>query len=161
MSQNVFIRRPTVIGPKFENAYADFEKYIRRLKLLPCRLGADNYTLDAPLMGVIDLMKRCQGAVILGYPQYECSAAIAKSGKQQQHLAMMFPTPWNHIEATLAFRQRIPVLILAHEGVSGGVFDHGVTGQFVLVMDLILINWHKSKEFQGVFREWKSRLKKT
>ena len=71
---------------------------------------------------------------------------------------MNLPTPWNHIEAALAFGQRIPVLIIAHKGVSGGVFDKGVTGQFVMVTDFTEIDWYDREEFQGVFRAWRSKL---
>lgn len=132
---------------------------MKRSGLKPCRLGSENYTLDAPLTGVINLIKICQGAIILGYPQYEFSACVAKAGTPQKEASMSFPTPWNHIEATLAFQRGIPVLIVAHEGISGGVFDHGVTGQYVLTIDLAVQDWHKAKEFQGMFREWKSRMK--
>lgn len=132
---------------------------MKRLALEPYRLGAGNYTLEAPLMGVMALMKQCQGAVILGYPQYEFDASISKGGAQQKQVSIHIPTPWNHIEATLAFRQHIPVLVVAHQGVLGGVFNHGVTGQYVLVTDLAEPGWHKKREFQGVFREWKAKLK--
>jgi len=158
MFLKVFVSRPTIIELVFETAYACFEKYIKRLGLESCRLGADSYTLDAPLKGVIDLIKQCQGAIILGYPQYEFDAFISKGGSQQQRMSISIPTPWNHIETTLAFRQSIPVLIVAHEGVVGGVFDHGVTGQYVLMLDLSHQNWYKSKKFQGIFRDWKKRL---
>lgn len=45
-----------MIEEVFETAYTRFENYMKRLRLVPCRLGAENYTLDAPLMGVIDLV---------------------------------------------------------------------------------------------------------
>lgn len=61
MLHKVFVSRPTVIDAVFETAYTRFEKYMKRLKLVPCRLGAGNYTLDAPLAGVIDLVRKCKG----------------------------------------------------------------------------------------------------
>jgi len=148
-----------VIDAVFESAYTRFERYMKRLGLFPCRLGGENYSLDAPLVGVIDLVKQCKGAVILGYPQYEFDASILIGGNRQQHISTRIPTPWNHIEATLAFQQRIPVLIIAHQGVVGGVFDQGVTGQYVVVTDIGQADWHKQREFHGVFNEWKERLK--
>ena len=132
---------------------------MKRLGLRPCRLGADNYALDAPLIAVIDLVAKCHGAIILGYPQYSFSGIAAKAGIPEQEIGMSFPTPWNHIEATLAFHQGLPTLLVAHEGIHGGVFDYGVTGQYVLSADLSQQDWYKTKAFQGVFREWEGRLK--
>ena len=47
MSQQVFVSKPTVIGPGFESAYASFERYLRCLTIEPITLGPKNYTLDA------------------------------------------------------------------------------------------------------------------
>jgi hypothetical protein len=124
-------------------------------------LGPKSYTLDPPLETVINLMDRCEGAIVLGYPQYEFRASIAKGGVEEHKLSTKMPTPWNHIEAALAFRQGIPVLIVAQNGVSGGVFDYGITGQFVLKTDLHEMDWHQKTEFQTIFHDWRSRLKHT
>ena len=159
MTTKVFISRPTKIETVFETAYTRFEKYMKRVGLVPCRLGVDNYTLDAPLTAVIDLVKQCSGTITLGYPQYEFEASVLKDGVQEQQVSIRLPTPWNHIEAALAFQQCIPVLVVAHQGVLGGVFDHGVTGQFVLVTDLSQPEWYKQKQFRAMFHEWKQRLK--
>ena len=103
-------------------------------------------------------MKKCKGAIILGYPQYEFSASITKAGVPDCQVQMSIPTPWNHIEAALAFREALPVLIIAHDGITTGVFDYGVTGQYVLTTNLSKNNWHKSEIFQGIFQEWKTQL---
>lgn len=159
MAKNIFISRPTNIAGKFEQRYITFEKYLRRLGNKPYRLGSDNFTMDAPLRGVIDLMKNCKGAIVLGYPQYEVTMQIKKGASQEHIKTITLPTPWNQIEGTLAFYRKIPVLVVAHKGISGGIFDTGVTGQFVLSIDLTSKDWHKSDEFQGVFTEWKKQLK--
>jgi len=84
---------------------------------------------------------------------------VSRAAKPQQQVLAVFPTPWNQIEATLAFKQRIPVLVIAHEGVSGGVFDYGVTGEYVHIAKLNRKDWHKEKHFQGVFQQWKKRIR--
>lgn len=135
MAINIFLSRPTVISKKFETQYTAFEAYLRRKGYKVLRLGADQFTMDAPLKGVMDLMKTCSGAIILGYPQYEVTAALSKAAIPEHRISAVFPTPWNQIEGTLAFKQRIPVLVVAHEGVTGGIFDYGVTGQYVRTYD--------------------------
>jgi hypothetical protein len=159
MPTDVFLSRPTIIEKRFETQYAVFESYLSRAGYKTHRLGADQYTLDSPLTGVMELMKTCQAAIILGYPQYEVTATLSEAANPQQQISAVFPTPWNQIEATLAFKKRIPVLVIAHEGVSGGIFDYGVTGEYVHITKLNRKDWHKEKGFQGVFQEWKKRIK--
>jgi hypothetical protein len=158
MAADIFISRPSVISEEFEEQYIPFEKFLRSSGVTPCRLGAGQYTLDAPLKGVMDLMERCKGSIILGYPQYHIGASVIKGREAQQTIMMNIPTPWNQIEATLAFQRQIPVLVIAHSGVTGGIFDHGVTGEYVLTIDLKEKNWHKKKEFLGIFEIWKAKL---
>jgi hypothetical protein len=159
MPINIFLSRPTVISNKFEAQYTAFEAYLARKGYKVGRLGANQYTMDSPLKGVMGLMKTCSGAIILGYPQYEVTAALSKAATPEQRISAVFPTPWNQIEATLAFKQRIPVLVVAHEGVTGGIFDHGVTGEYVHTTNLNRKDWHKTKAFQGVFQDWEKRIK--
>lgn len=148
MSISVFLSRPTVIAKQFEAGYIAFKAYLLRKGFRIHRLGADQYTMDAPLKGVMDLMKTCRAAIILGYPQYEVRATLSKAA-----------TPWNQIEATLAFKQCIPVLVIAHNCVSGGVFDYGVIGEYVHTVNLNMKDWYRKKDFKGVFKEWKKRIK--
>ena len=161
MGINIFISRPTKIAEEFEKQFTLFDKFLKRAGFNPVRLGANNYTLDAPLRGVIELMKTCQGAIIFGYPQYELNAHISKGGRiipDIKDIKFTMPTPWNQIEATLAYKDEIPVFIIAHNGVTGGVFDHGVTGEYVLNLNLKKNEWYKDQEFQGVFSAWKNKI---
>lgn len=158
MATGVFLSRPSIIAGDYETHYDAFIRFLTTRGYRLRRLGKHDYTMDAPLRGVMDLMKVCKAAIILGYPQYEVSSVIAKGGARQQGIEMILPTPWNQIEATLAFREAVPVLVIAHRGVSGGVFDHGVTGEYVLTVDLGRKDWHKSEEFRGVFLEWERRI---
>jgi hypothetical protein len=158
MSKKVFISRPTIISDLFEVGYCKFEQYIKHQGLNPQRLGNNNYTLDAPLKGVIDLMKKCDSAIILGYPQYTSSAMLAKADSPQSEIIFSVPTPWNQIEASLAFHEHLPLLIVAHKGIIGGVFDHGVTGSYILTADLSTDDWYKKTEFSGIFHEWLNHI---
>ena len=94
---NIFISRPSTIGPDFEKAYIKFEKYLKRIKCKPNRLGSSRYTLDAPLTAVISIISECVGAIILGYPQLEFKSSFMKGSEVQGYIDMVYPTPWNHI----------------------------------------------------------------
>jgi len=103
-------------------------------------------------------MSNSRGAIVLGYPQYEFWGFGNKGGRLDFKIKYSAPTPWNQIEATLAFQHGIPVLVVAHTGIRGGVFDHGVTGQYVLTKNLRLQNWFMEDDFQGMFKDWMSQL---
>src|SRR5437667_6805088 len=42
-----------------------------------------------------------------------------------------FPTAWNNLEAGILFGLGLPILIFKEDGISGGVFDNGVTDVFI------------------------------
>lgn len=157
-NKKIFISRPTVIGNGYEKPYRAFERFLKSEGFSPRRLGESDYSLKAPLMSVIDLIDQCKGAIILGYPQREVIYSLKKGGEMLNEHRLFLPTPWNQIEGALAYKKEIPVLVIAQEGVVGGIFDHGVTGQFVHETDLSNDKWFKSKEFQGIFQDWKKQI---
>lgn len=54
----------------------------------------------------------------------------------------------------LACASEKPILVVVHPGISGGVFDHGFTGEGVLHLDLSEAGWFERAEFQQPFAEW-------
>lgn len=156
---HVFISRPTRIGEAFERAYVNFNDFLDHEGFVARRLGNTDYSRKAPLQAVIDIMDECCGAIVLGYPQLEFRHEVRRSTEVREVTAHVFPTPWNQIEGALAYRTRTPVLVVAYEGVSGGVFDHGVTGEGVLHVDLSRADWFQQAAFLQPFREWKMEVK--
>lgn len=155
---NIFISRPTVIGAKYEKSYMAFDKYLKSKKIKPKRLGETDYSNKAPLKAVIDLMKQCKGAIILGYPHHEVTFSLKKGRENVNKHNILLPTPWNQIEGSLAYKQKLPVLVVAQKGVEGGLFDYGVTGEFVHKTNLSNNGWFNSAEFLGIFQDWKKQI---
>lgn len=155
---DIFISRPTIININYEKPYNAFEKYLKTQKITPRRIGRGDYSLKAPLKAVIDLMKQCKGAIILGYPLYEVTYCLNKGKEKIKEHRIIFPTTWNQIEGSLAYKQNIPVLVTAQNGVEGGLFDYGVTGEFVYKTDLSKNKWFLSDDFLGIFQDWKKQI---
>jgi hypothetical protein len=151
---NVFVSRPTVIGPNCEAAYGAFHNLLVSQGFVVRRLGGGDYSKKPPLRAVIDLIKECCGALILGYPQLEFQHRALRSTKLQNNFQCVYPTPWNQIEGALAYACESPVLVIAHPGIDGGVFDHGITGEGVLHIDLGEPDWFRKAQFTQPFREW-------
>jgi len=146
--------RPTVVDPAFEHAYQAFDNFLGDQGLQPRRLGGSDYTKQAPLKAVFRIIDECLGAIILGYPQFVMRHEATRSCKAQNEWGFVFPTPWNQIEGALAYRAATPVLVVAHHGVEGGVFDHGVTGEGVIHLDLSAPDWFRSPVFTQPYSEW-------
>jgi hypothetical protein len=162
MAIDAFISRPTKLPKPFEDAYKAFHAYAEKHHGLRLRrLGSTDYSDEAPLRAIIDIMDECKGAIILGYPQIEIYQHIRRSDDVSQDPTLLFPTPWNQIEASLAFGAKLPVLVIGHPGIGGGVFDHGVTGQYVLTEDLSLKDWFLRQPFQQLLAKWKQRIDPT
>ena len=155
---NIFLSRPTKIGPTFEPPYVAFESYLAARNFALKRLGGGNFSKKAPLRAVIDLINECTGAIILGYPQLEFSHEARRSNEVQNKVSYMLPTPWNQIEGALAYSNNRPILVVAHPGIAGGVFDHGITGEGVLHLDLADPSWFLKPQFTQPFDEWLSEV---
>lgn len=157
-NKKIFISRPTVIEDRYEKPYRAFERFIKSERFLPRRLGKSDYSLKAPLLAVMKLMEQCRGAIVLGYPHHEVVYSLTKGGEVINEHGILLPTPWNQIEGTLAYKNGIPVLVIAQQEVEGGLFDYGVTGEFVHKTDLSNDMWFKSDEFLGIFQDWKKQV---
>lgn len=164
MPIDVFVSRPSSLPKEFDAAYKLFHKYLQSkhgLKLR--RLGDTDYSDEAPLVAIVDIMAECRGAIILGYPQMEIFQQICRSvdvdKEKDKNPAMLLPTPWNQIEGALAYGVKLPVLVIGHPGIGGGIFDHGVTGQFILKVDLKSKDWFMKPPFQQLLAKWMKKIK--
>lgn len=151
---DIFISRPTILPEIYESSFQAFERFLDSKSIQPRRLGRSDYSRKPPLLGVIDLIKVCKGAIIIGYPQYKIFGHITKAGEEEKVFNFLIPTPWNQIEAALAYQSQIPVMVIAQTDISGGIFDYGVTGEYVLKIDLSKNNWFEEESFQGIFKSW-------
>jgi hypothetical protein len=59
----------------------------------------------------------------------------------------------------LAYAAGAPILVVAHPGVNGGVFDHGITGEGVLHLDLADSRWCKEPQFAQPYEEWVAEVR--
>lgn len=73
--------------------------------------------------------------------------------KQRKIENEFLPTPWNQIEASMAYMQDMPLMIIREQGVSGGVFDVGITDRYVHQAELST-EWLNSEMFIQPFNEW-------
>lgn len=150
---NIFVSRPTWVSSEFEVGLNVFLNSLVKSGLTPRTLGSSDYTNKAPLDEVIEMMSQCKGAIILGYPQIKISTGFLKSELLRTEVTL--PTEWNHIEAALAYSKGLPLLVIHHNSVTRGIFEHGVMNAFIHSIDLTSPAWSLEKSLDGALNKWR------
>jgi hypothetical protein len=154
----VFVSCPTSLNPQQENARSIVLHQLKRYKLAPRALGRSDYPTELPLREVLVIAKHCAGGVILGFEQFRSLGGIDKPGSpaEERRQATAFPTPWNNLEAGILFGLGLPLLIFRDAGISGGIFDIGVTDVFIHPMPAS----GSSTGLNDVFLKWQSSVRR-
>ena len=105
---------------------------------------------------VIDLLYKCEGAIILGYPQIQITSGYVK---ETEISSLSLSTEWNHIEAGLAYALGLPVLVIHDKSIQRGIFDRGVLNSFLYSKDFTDKAWSISEDIVGALVQWKTKLK--
>src|SRR6478672_11786927 len=133
----VFVSCPTSLSKDQEARRKIAIDILDSLNLEPRALGKSDYPADLPLQEVFVIARHCAGGVILGFNQFTATAGTSKPGTQKEtslSTSMKFPSAWNHLEAGILFSLGKPLLVFREDGISGGVFDPGVSDVFVQKM---------------------------
>jgi len=119
-------------------------------------IGSTDFPNVSPMKAVEQLMRQCSGVIILGFPQMLIQKGISKPDTVQQKNVknQYLPTPWNHIEASMAFMLGLPMFIIRNEGIEGGIFDIGTTAHFIHTLDLNKQDWIEENKFLQPFNQW-------
>lgn len=162
MKVPVFVSCPTSLSDAQEAARKVILRELDRTDLEPRALGRTDYPVELPLREVFVLAKHCSGGVILGFEQFQAQSGISKRGTPDEravHSAVPFPTPWNHIEAGILHGLGLPLLVFAEDGISGGVFDRGVTDVFIHRMPDPSMSSSAKKALSAVFQKWQASVR--
>lgn len=157
--KEVFLSRPNWIPESFEKGIENFYNFLKSGELNPRTIGQSDFPNESPLDEVINLMKKCEGTIVLGIPQIEIENGKIKGKPISNKLEL--GTEWNHIEAALAYSIGHPLLIIHHKNVGRGVFDRGASNSFIYEVDMNSPSWSISTEISGVISNWKSKLGKS
>jgi hypothetical protein len=154
--KDIFLSRPSWIPKIYENGINNFYNLLKSNNLNPRTIGQSDYPNKSPLEEVIDLIKKCQGTIILGIPQIEIISGKIKEENIKDIIEL--GTEWNHIEAALAYSMGRPLLIIHHINVIRGIFDKGACNSFLYRVDMNDPTWSISNEISGALLSWKTKL---
>ena len=150
---DIFLSRPTWAHESFSPGLKTLGTLLGNLGVVPRTLGVSDYPSKAPLDEVIELMEKCQGAIILGIPQIHVSAGLVKSSEITEQFELA--TEWNHLEAALAYSIGLPIVVIKHTTVCRGIFDRGVLNAFVHSVDMTAPAWSMEQSINGSLQQWK------
>ena len=158
----VFVSSPTSLSPAQDAARGIIIKQLADNGLEPRALGRSDYPTESPLREVLLIARRCSGGVILGFEQFRADSGISKPGTADQKVVSTptaFPTPWNQLEAGILFSQKLPTLVFREVGISGGVFDIGVSDVFIHPMPSPIISKAAKAALKQVFAKWTAKVR--
>jgi hypothetical protein len=154
----VFVSCPTALNKNQEAQRSVVTDILASLNLEPRALGRSDYPADLPLREILVIARHCSGGVILGFNQFTATAGIWKQGTKGEaaiSAPAKFPTAWNQLEAGILFSLGKPLLVFKEDGITGGVFDNGVTDVFVHKMPSTKGSREELKE---VFLKWRDKV---
>ncbi len=158
----VFVSCPTGLSDVQEAGRKVILRELDRANLEPRALGRSDYPTELPLREVLLLARHCSGGVILGFEQFQADTGISKRGTTAEKVVrspMLFPTPWNHLEAGILFGLQLPLLVFAEDGIAGGVFDRGVTDVFIHRMPAPSMSASAKAALSAVFQKWQASVR--
>ncbi len=159
----IFLSSPTQLNKAQDASRQVVLELLEELHLEPRALGRSDYPDEYPLREVSVIARHCSGGIILGYEQCLATAGTWKRGTAEETKftsknSVPFPTPWNQLEAGILFGLKLPLLIFKEEGISGGVFDAGVTDVFVHKMPEPKMPSEERKALKSVFLKWHAKV---
>lgn len=162
----VFVSSPTQLNPQQQKMRNVILKMLDELQMEPRALGRTDYPKDVPLKEVYIIAKHCHGGIILGFEQFHATEGKWKRGTKEEKLIdsnvpILFPTPWNNLEAGILFGLKLPLLIFREKDIFGGVFDVGTTEVFVHDMPSARPTKKKLDELKQVFLKWQSEVQRS
>ena len=157
-SCDIFVSVGSAATDQQEAFICAVEARLRAEGLTPHTVGRDTFSADAPLKAVTELMERCTGAVVIALERSFFPQGLDKPGPKQSPLAnVKLPTPWNQIEAAMAYSRKLPLLMIVEKGLrTEGLLQRGYDWYVQEVApDAASLS---SVEFNGVLSDWKRKV---
>lgn len=156
---NVFVSVGGTATDSQEAFVRAVEDRLRSEGLVPHTVGRNTFSADAPLKTVTELLDKCSGTVVIALERMYFASGIEKRGgsKEASLAEIRLPTPWNQIEAAMAYSRNHPLLVIVESGLkSEGLLERGNDWyvQWVKPESAAL----STTEFNGVLASWKQKM---
>lgn len=159
MGRDVFLSVGATANKTQEDFVQAIEARLRTEGLTPNTVGRNTFSVDSPLTTVVQLMDRCVGTVVIALERSYYPSGVEKRGGAFETVLSetKLATPWNQIEASLAYSRGLPLLVVVEKGLRlEGLLEPGYDWYVQSVpLDVAYLNSH---EFNGILASWKSKI---
>lgn len=159
MSIDVFISVGTTKNPQQEQFIQAIEQLLRDNGLNPRCVGRTDFPSVQPLKFIEQLMHQSSGTVVIALERIHIETGIERRNseiaKPLSHVNLA--TPWNQIEAAMAYVIGHPILVIMEQGLrSEGLLEPSYDW-YIQSVDIDTATLH-SRQFGGVLADWKKRV---
>lgn len=156
MKQNIFVSKPNGLTDSQEQFWKKLEGELTSRNLEVRSIGYSDYSFKTPLQQVREVMRECEGAIILGFRQKQIQTGVDRNENNISDLYL--PTAWNNLEAGMAYMLDLPMLIIVETGVAKeGIFDAESSDRYIMESNLTP-SWLEDDEFLQPLNEWREVL---
>jgi hypothetical protein len=113
------------MGTPYSEQYVQFREALETFLRDSCKadpriIGKNEYPPGNPLESIRDVMKTCDGVVVVAYERKYLETGVEKraSNSPIKIAKQTYTTPWNHIESAIAYGLGIPLYIICETGVA-------------------------------------------
>jgi hypothetical protein len=152
----IFISMGTPYAPKYADFRLTLERFIRdECKADPRILGVNEYPAGNPLSKIRDVMRTCDGVLIVAYERNFIGDGFEKRASSTP-IALRertYTTSWNHIESALAYSLDLPIYVICETGLTEDGLIETTVDWFVQRMELTQAGLHDAAVSQSI-RTW-------
>lgn len=156
---NIFISVGGTANEKQESFVSAIELRLKSENLIPNTVGRNKFSCDSPLKTIVELLDGCSGTIIIALERTYFPTGIEKRGGALESTLsnVKFPTPWNQIEAAMAYSKGLPIMLIIEEGLKNeGLIEQG-HDWYILRVKLDNSSLY-TPEFNGVLSSWKKKV---
>jgi hypothetical protein len=148
------------MGTPYTDAYLKFRDSLEEFLRVQCRcdpriIGKNEYPTGSPVGKIADVMKSCDGVIIVAYERKFIQAGVERRGGT--HAAPLaeeiYTTPWNHIESAMAYSFGLPIYIIAQTGLKEEGLIESKSDWYVQKIDFTAEHLHRP-EVMGSLQAW-------
>jgi hypothetical protein len=158
MSNKVFISMGSTANTEQREFVEAILNSLKTWDLSPRIINENEWSYEQPLRGIKNVMKECCGAVIIAFTRTIFPSGTELRKDENRELTNInLPTPWNHIEASMAYTFDMPLLVIAENGLkSEGIIEQGYDWQVYWTdLDPSIVSTEK---FRGFLNSWKKAV---
>jgi hypothetical protein len=158
MALKIFISMGST-ATKEQRAFVDaILSSLKTVELSPRIMNENEWSYEQPLRAIRKIMKECCGAVIIAFTRTTFPSGVEiRKDKDKVLTNVSLPTPWNHIEASMAYAYKLPLLVIAENGLkSEGLIEQGYDWRVYWTdLDPSIVTTEK---YRGFLNSWKKAV---